>query len=49
LHNVLAMGSSGFWSKYLSGRQIVDLNLHCPWNGNPAIAYEPLLATVFIF
>jgi len=26
----LAMGSSGFWSKDLSGRQIVDLNQHCP-------------------
>jgi len=29
-YNVLAMGSSGFWSKDLSGRQIVDLNLYCP-------------------
>jgi len=47
LPNVLAMGSSGIMSKDLSVRQIVDLNQHCPWNGNPAIAYEPLLCAVF--
>jgi len=28
--NVLAMGSSGFRSKDLSGRQMVDLKLNCP-------------------
>jgi len=28
--NVFAMGSSGFISKDVSGRQIVDLKQHCP-------------------